>query len=195
MERRVNRGEAALEQLLERIDDAVDTYNRARRLSPDRDPRRLPDGIISATASLHPQDEYWDAWWALPIDVRDWLLWTAPGWWALPPGAFRRLLLSTARLIVARNMPARVALRRAAAQLRLPSPRPLARTGRASARPTNRQSRLAGRRGRRSARMGVEPQPRPYRVAARRVRRGPSIPRPGPTLMRRGGARRMGRMR
>jgi len=66
---------------------------------------------------------YWAAWRALPLAVRDWLLWVAPGWYALPPVPFRRLLLYAAGLIVWSGLPPRAALLRAGAGLRLPPPR------------------------------------------------------------------------
>jgi hypothetical protein len=123
---RISRAEAALERLLQRIDAAVDEYRQAVRTRPTSSERIRRDDTAAEDdmADDDGLDLYWEAWWALPFSVRDWLLWVAPGWWALPAGVFRRLLLTTAELIVWRHMPAQVALRRAAAQLRLPPPRP-----------------------------------------------------------------------
>ena len=81
------------------------------------------------------EDDYWEALYALPLPIRDWLLWYVPGWWALPAGVFRRLLLTTAGFIVWDRMAPRVALRRAAMRLSLPPPRPTRRMPSAAPRP------------------------------------------------------------
>lgn len=144
MERRssLSRDEAALERLLERIDAAIDEYTRARR---SRYPP--PDDDLDVRF-----ERSWEAWWALPLSIRDWLLWFVPGWWALSPGIFRRFLLRTARLIVRNGLAPRVALRRAATQLRLPPPRRTTRLARATARRTAQQFRAAAIGGRHIAR-------------------------------------------
>jgi hypothetical protein len=129
----MRQGEAALDRLLEQVDDAID------------------EGAASDGMDL-----YWDAWTALPVYLRDWLLWTVPAWWALPPGVFRRLLLTTARLIVWNGAAPRTALRRAAARLRLPPPRPARR---------RRAARLRNRR------------PAPRRAQGASLRRTPIIAR------------------
>ena len=149
MERRMSmrQGEAALERLLEQVDDAIDE-------------RATGDGM----------DVYWDAWTALPVYLRDWLLWTVPGWWALPAGVFRRLLLTTAGLIVWNRMPPRAALRRAAEQLRLPAPRPRSR------RLAGRARSLRPERVRSASRVpaGLRTASAPRRVLARRPLRAPA---------------------
>ncbi len=213
MERRasLSRSEAALERLLERIDDAIDEYNRVCRLPRGSDRRHLQGAVAPGEeASGDPLDAKLDAWWALPVAVRDWLLWTAPGWWVLPAGAFRQLLLTAAGFIVWRNMPTHVALRRAAAQLRLPPPRASRSTV-----PPARQHVGTGGRNRRAARNRFWPHARQSRdpaaqparrVAVRQnmpathrmgafVRPRSATPRPWRAPMRRAGALRMGRVR
>jgi hypothetical protein len=160
----MSRGEAALERLLQRIDAAVDEYRRTRR-SHRREP--IPDeDAVEGTL-----DDHWEAWWALPLAIRDWLLWYVPGWWALPFGPFRRLLLTTARLIITHRLPPRLALRRAATRLRLPPPRPISRRGRIAGRFAPQQFRAAARRNQRTAQATPRPSRRQFRAPAPRPRR------------------------
>jgi hypothetical protein len=98
--RPVTKGEAELERLLEQVDEA-----------------------IGAEGGVDTVYTYWEAWEALPGYVRDLFLITAPDWWALPAGVFRRLLLTAAYLIVWDGVRPLVALRRAARRLGLPPPR------------------------------------------------------------------------
>lgn len=156
-ETRRSRGEAALERLLERIDAAIDEYQETRSSGRRSAARRDVDDLLPGEdAAITRYDEDWDAWWALPFAIRDWLLWYVPGWWALSPARFRHFLLTTARLIVWNRLPPRRALYRAATRLRLPPPRP---------RP--RPARISGR----SARL-------PSRGERRTRRRAPTIPQP-----------------
>lgn len=133
-------------------------------------------------------DEYWLAWDELPLYWRDWLLWYVPGWWTLPRGVFRRLLLRTAYLIVRRGMTPQFALRQVATRLRLPSPRPTRRMPPRAARRSTPITRPI-----RSAPI-MRPAPsRPLRArssASRPIRRRPIMARPrfAPAL-RRGGLR------
>ena len=102
--RRTRDAESELARLLERVDEAVDG-------APDEDGDE--DGL----------ELTWEVWASLPLDVRELLLTTAPAWWVLPAPPFRRLLLTAAGFIVWEGMLPLVALRRAAARLRLPPPR------------------------------------------------------------------------
>jgi hypothetical protein len=159
----MRRSVAALERLLRRVDAAVDEYRRARS------PRRrapLPD----ADALEDTPDEYWEAWWALPLAIRDWLLWYVPGWWALPFGAFRRLLLTTAWLVITNRLPPRLALRHAARWLRLPPPRPISRRERIARRFAPQQFRDAAMRNRPLARAVLRPARRQFPVPPPRRR-------------------------
>ena len=97
---RTDQGEAELELLLREVDEATGR-----------------DGGADESLEI-----YWEAWEALPWYIRDWLLATAPGWWALSAGAFRRLLLVSAGLIIWDGRSPLAALQRAAVQLRLPPP-------------------------------------------------------------------------
>jgi hypothetical protein len=97
----MDRGEAELELLLREVDEAAGR-----------------DGGADESLEI-----YWEAWEALPWYIRDWLLATAPGWWALSAGAFRRLLLITSGLIIWDRMHPAAALRRAGQRLSLPPPR------------------------------------------------------------------------
>ena len=177
--RNAGAAEAELEALLEQLDAAID-------LAGDEDDPGL----------------YWEVWLSLPLRVRDLLLATAPLWWALPAPVFRRLLLTTARLIVWQGMAPLAALRRAGFRLRLPSPRsvPIPRrllrpnanrglTGVHQGGPPLRRSPAAGR---------VLPpfSPRPARrvpaARGRPARRMPRIIRVGrPAALRLGGGRRV----
>lgn len=136
MERRADQSqeEVALERLLQRVDAAIDEYRGVRHLR-----RAAPTVFEDAVAD--PGDPSWEAWWSLPLATRDWLLWYVPGWWALAPGIFRRFLLATAGLIVWNGLAPRIALQRAAAQLRL-SPRSHRARIRTPVRPTSPQSRV-----------------------------------------------------
>jgi hypothetical protein len=150
MERRsgLSRSEAALERLLQRIDDAIDEYARTRRSRHDPIARpRCDEPPLDDDDDRLDRD--WAAWWALPLAIRDWLLWYVPGWWALAPGPFRRFLLITARLIVRNGLAPRIALRRAAAQLHLPPPRRTTRLTRTTSDRAARQFRTTAIRARR----------------------------------------------
>jgi len=162
----MSRSEAALERLLQRIDAAIDEYRGERRCARRSEP--FPDQAVEDTL-----DEYWEAWWALPLTIRDWLLWYVPGWWALPFGAFRRLLLTTARLIVREGLSPRLALRRAATGLRLPPPRPISRRAQHLQRATVGQFRAAAQSNRSVAQTLRNARPTTIRTAAhsRRGRR------------------------
>ncbi len=122
-----SRGETELEELLREVDEVA----RSSSAPGDED----DDGDDPAW------EPYWAAWRSLPLRVRDWLLWAAPGWYVLPAGPFRRLLLYAAGLIVWSGLPPRAALLRAGTGLRLPPPR--------------RGARIASRRW---------PRPRPWRL-------------------------------
>ncbi|MBV9790861.1 MAG: hypothetical protein JOZ51_21885 [Chloroflexi bacterium] len=147
--RAMRRSEAALEQLLQRIDHAVDEYarsRRARRVVGDR--WRSDDLRPDEDAVVEPHADDWAAWWSLPLAIRDWLLGYVPAWWSLSPLVLRRFLLTTARLIVWRRLSPRLALRRAALRLRLPPPRPRTRAARVAARSAIREFRAAAQRDR-----------------------------------------------
>lgn len=184
MEHRSNpgRGEMALERLLQRIDAAVDEYRYARRISSNR--YRQSATTHDDLADADQVDVYWQAWWGLPLAIRDWLLWVTPSYWSLSAGAFRRLLLMTAGLVVRQNMPAHVALRRAAARLRLPPPRSAIRPFRAVGRPTHAQTRALS--SPYSRRTTFVRRSRPVR-ALRAAPRLPRIARSGGLGIRRGG--------
>jgi hypothetical protein len=100
--------EAELEQLLEAADAAI---NASDEWDDEWDDE---------------QDDwtgYWEAWDALPWNIRRWLLATVPGWWGLPAWRFRHLLLHTAGLIRWHGLHPRAAVLRAARSLHLPPPR------------------------------------------------------------------------
>lgn len=173
---RPNRAEAALERLLQRIDDAVDEYARTRRFA---------GRMRRATPWSDEPVDWWDDWWALPLTVRDWLLWYVPRWWMLEAGTLRRFLLTAARLIARNHLGPRRALRRAAAQLRLPPMRPRTATARAAARRALRVFRAAALRHR-----------PPTRASAAPARRRPARARPvAPARSRRAAARRVPALR
>lgn len=186
---RLSRGEAALERLLQRIDAAVAEYSGLRR-------GRRPASSLDDDLDSEPLDTLWPAWWALPLSIREWLIGYVPGWWALAPGSLRRLLLTTADLSVRRGFPPRLALRRAAAQLRLPPPRPQPPAARLHARPALRRFLAAARRNRRAPGR-VQPMPRrSFRAPPERPRRGVALGRrPVAPIRRTAPLRRIGRAR
>ena len=102
--RRMNSGEAQLEQLLMQVDAAL---------------REEGDVVESV-------ETRWEAWVRLLDKLREWLLGIVPEWWALPACLFRRLLLWTADLIVGDGARPLAALGHAAQHLRLPPPPPRA---------------------------------------------------------------------